>query len=364
VNAVSAVERKGKVTGFEGLITLVSDGDVEVAEIRQVLVHSRSNGQSADRRVRKRAPFGQRLGRALRAMMADSRSRRAVVVVGLVLVIACAVIYFNLTSPGGQSVRQASPSQPATSAAAIPAPATTPSPTPFSASVAAESAPPQGTDLMLDEGQLHYCLSEKVRLDAAQGELTAASEYAVTQFNLSVDDYNSRCARFRYHQRTWDTVQSTVDAEQASLNAQGRQRAREWLANDPRRAIPQQSAAAHRHASVSIATDSRTAGTPRIDSRVRAKSDLSSDERDSLESACLRDKTLNGPAAYRSCAAHQIAMLSEHPNHLSLDGLSSDERDSLESVCLRDKVLNGPAAYDRCLAKDLTELNQLGRGSR
>ena len=40
----------------------------------------------------------------------------------------------------------------------------------------------------------------------------------------------------------------------------------------------------------------------------------------------------------------------------SLSGLSSDDRDSIEMACIVEKNLNGPAAYHACLEQQLRAL--------
>lgn len=227
MDATAAADRKARLKGFEGLVTLVTDGDSEIAEIRRVLAQSRASTPA----VPVRASVARRLLRAGRATMADSKSRRAVIIVSLLAVIAGAVIYENLTSENGKSGERQVPTQPTAPAEGVQRAENPPShSSTFSAPVDAESEPPQGTDLVLNAGQLRYCLSEKIRLDAAHAAVPATSRYAVTWYNLAVDDYNSRCAQFRYPKSLWNPVQAAVESDRDSLNAQGQERAQGWLA--------------------------------------------------------------------------------------------------------------------------------------
>jgi hypothetical protein len=86
-------------------------------------------------------------------------------------------------------------------------------------------------------------------------------------------------------------------------------------------------------------------------------SGLTQEERESIESACLYDKNINGPAAYHRCLRGQLNMLSgtKKPD---TSGLTQEERESIESACLYDKNINGPAAYHRCLQRQLKELGR------
>ena len=85
-------------------------------------------------------------------------------------------------------------------------------------------------------------------------------------------------------------------------------------------------------------------------------SQLSSEERQSIESACLADKLTNGPAVYNKCLSNQLARLTPENRRPDLSQLSSEERQSIESACLADKLTNGPAAYNKCLSRQLSLL--------
>jgi hypothetical protein len=84
---------------------------------------------------------------------------------------------------------------------------------------------------------------------------------------------------------------------------------------------------------------------------------LSIDERQSIEMACLNAKVLEGPAAYNRCLTSQLnALASSGSRNPDLSSLSTDERQSIEMACLNAKVLEGPAAYNRCLVNQLRSL--------
>ena len=75
---------------------------------------------------------------------------------------------------------------------------------------------------------------------------------------------------------------------------------------------------------------------------------LSSQERESIESACLSAKVREGPASYNTCLQNHLASLSSAPRRPDLTRLSTQERQSIESACLTAKVREGPAAYNTC----------------
>jgi hypothetical protein len=108
-------------------------------------------------------------------------------------------------------------------------------------------------------------------------------------------------------------------------------------------------------------------GTPNYQQRndavsARPKaSQLSSEERQSIESVCLSDKLHNGPSAYNKCVQNQLASLDSTNRRPDLSRLSSEEQQSIENVCLSDKLHNGPAAYNRCVQNQLASLSSTNR---
>jgi hypothetical protein len=83
----------------------------------------------------------------------------------------------------------------------------------------AEQRPPVGTDLVLNAGQLRYCFSESIRLDAAKDVVTADAD--IDRFNLMVEDYNTRCGQFRYRRTVFDAIQAQVQANKTLLEFEG-----------------------------------------------------------------------------------------------------------------------------------------------
>jgi hypothetical protein len=82
-----------------------------------------------------------------------------------------------------------------------------------------EQLPPIGPDRVLNAAQIRYCLSEKVRIDAARDAVNNNAD--IRQFNLMINDYNARCGSYRYHRQVFESVQRDVQARGTSLQAEG-----------------------------------------------------------------------------------------------------------------------------------------------
>ena len=76
--------------------------------------------------------------------------------------------------------------------------------------------------------------------------------------------------------------------------------------------------------------------------------------RESLELACLRDKS-QGPAAYGACLRDQIDKFQSSPGMPDLSRLDYRTRQSIELACTRTKH-QGPARYGRCLNEHVVAL--------
>lgn len=88
-----------------------------------------------------------------------------------------------------------------------------------------ETMPPPdsvGQTLSLDE--LRYCLSEDVRMGAAQAVVDNYNSAQVDRFNSMAADYNNRCGEFRYRPSSMSTAQDEVDAHRPELEQEGRDR--------------------------------------------------------------------------------------------------------------------------------------------
>jgi TonB family protein len=65
-------------------------------------------------------------------------------------------------------------------------------------STADEDMPPVGRGEMFSEGQIRYCLAQRVRIDAIRPLLNRYDHDEIRRFNEQVADLNSRCSSYRY----------------------------------------------------------------------------------------------------------------------------------------------------------------------
>jgi len=110
-------------------------------------------------------------------------------------------------------------------------PTSTPSAASSSAITASltESMPPVGTDVILSESQIRYCLAEQIRVDAARTAIDEYSQYSVDFFNSMIASINSRCSSYRYRERDMTASRGIVEAHRNELWQQGLQRMRGGL---------------------------------------------------------------------------------------------------------------------------------------
>ena len=81
---------------------------------------------------------------------------------------------------------------------------------------------PSAPSSVLNPGQIRYCLSEDVRLEAAKEIVTDDAD--IDRFNALVDDYNSRCTRYRYRRDGYEAMQRLVATRKTALKAEGKAR--------------------------------------------------------------------------------------------------------------------------------------------
>lgn len=91
-----------------------------------------------------------------------------------------------------------------------------------------DEKPPVGTNHVLNRNQIRYCVSEDTRITAIEDLINNYSETEVDRFNALVNDYNRRCGRFQYTHGALEGVRSEVQANRASLEAEGLARLSGW----------------------------------------------------------------------------------------------------------------------------------------
>lgn len=327
--------------------------------------------------------------------------------VGIFLVI----LFANAMKPGSSSVTE----QPqaygdnAPAQTSINAP---PAGSPANTDATFGTQPPAGSNLVLDESQIRYCVAQSIRLEGAQELAAMDTDARIALFNALVGDYNSRCASYRYRRGALEAATAAVEPHRHDLRLEGLRYMTDLGSEvpDDRPSIKERSAAdtgllngaeaSTRKGLFDGVDTSQTKGlldqgtTPTskvLNADLTEEEDpceganagngeaaynacvarnrsaaaskrgaaetaplLTGVEKGSLESACSVDKNLHGPAAYRACVQGQLEAFARAPRRPDLSRLSGVERQSMESACSVDKNLHGPAAYNTCLQNQFT----------
>jgi len=87
-----------------------------------------------------------------------------------------------------------------------------------------EDRPPIGRNIVLSTAQIRYCLAEKIRLEAAESVINKRVHSDVVSFNSYIEDYNSRCAEFRYREGTLESARRDIEPHRSELGNEGRSR--------------------------------------------------------------------------------------------------------------------------------------------
>lgn len=112
------------------------------------------------------------------------------------------------------------------SSSPMPSPSAQPSamaapPPPKRVSETEEALPPIGQDNLLTSAQIRYCVAQSFRLDGAERALDARSQAAVIRYNVLIDDFNSRCSKYRYRKGTLEPIQAEVGRRRTALEQEG-----------------------------------------------------------------------------------------------------------------------------------------------
>lgn len=91
-----------------------------------------------------------------------------------------------------------------------------------------EVKPPTGSGMRFDEGQIRYCLSQKVRLDSIKEEVNKYSQLEIDNFNELVSDFNARCSSFKYRRADMSRTEQEVAERNPMLMAEGKRIVRSW----------------------------------------------------------------------------------------------------------------------------------------
>jgi hypothetical protein len=85
-----------------------------------------------------------------------------------------------------------------------------------------EQEPPLGRNNVLAGAQIRYCVAENIRIDAAAKVVDNNIEAHVDRFNGMVEDYNSRCAEFRYREGSLQSAERAMEPYREELEQEGR----------------------------------------------------------------------------------------------------------------------------------------------
>ena len=85
-----------------------------------------------------------------------------------------------------------------------------------------EDRPSGGYGQVLDDDQIRYCLSQKIRLGGWEKTVDSYSGYSVDSFNREVKEFNSRCGNYKYRKGAVERVQADVDTRFFELEKDGR----------------------------------------------------------------------------------------------------------------------------------------------
>ena len=95
-----------------------------------------------------------------------------------------------------------------------------------SSNTSAETRPPVGQGLTLNRAQVRYCVFQGERLEAMRSLTT--TNYQISQFNALIDDYNSRCSKFRYTSGVLSSVRREAQGKTAEFTADARRIVASW----------------------------------------------------------------------------------------------------------------------------------------
>ncbi len=79
-----------------------------------------------------------------------------------------------------------------------------------------------GQGNLLEDSQIRYCLSQKIRLEVWQLTVDGTDHDSVATFNTEVEDYNARCERFQYRTGALERVRAQIEMRREQLGEEGR----------------------------------------------------------------------------------------------------------------------------------------------
>lgn len=194
-------------TGFDGLSALASTISAEPS----ITCDTSANASNAAARCDPPPPH-QAVPKGP-GFWTGSRKTWALAITGFGL-----VVYLN-SGPQRSTPVPRPPSTSASPSTPSPAPPLTISPT---------ITPPVGDNRILSVGEIKYCLAERIRLEAMQTIVNDRSHVEVRNFNLRIDDFNSRCSNYRYRQSDMEKAKYEVEINRLTLRSQAISQVNSW----------------------------------------------------------------------------------------------------------------------------------------
>jgi len=96
--------------------------------------------------------------------------------------------------------------------------------------------PQTGTNNVLSEPEICWCIRENIRIEAMRGVMD--TNEGITEFNRIVDDYNSRCGSYRYRQGSQSRAERDVEPYRSQIVAEAITEARRFSSKPKANARP------------------------------------------------------------------------------------------------------------------------------
>lgn len=232
-----------------------------------------------------------------------------------------------------------------------------------------EETPPVGENNILSETQIRYCSAQMIRVDSVRPSIDSYNHNEVNFFNALVADFNSRCAKFRYHPGSLERARAMVESHRSQIESDAREvflnrfrkRTEDVRLRDPTPmpVVPQVQPQSQSESPPVIESPQSQAKLPQ--SRAQEVDDqspesnalltlLGKEERERVRQSCasIKDK-----GEYLSCARRQLPSTRTGARNLEL--LSDYERRLLEKNCETAKQV-GQEAYFRCVSEQLRRI--------
>lgn len=211
--------------GFAGLETLVSDVAGDLADAERL---ARSQGSTA-----KSASSPPTRPPVVRARLAGiPLGGKWALGIGIAILALWLVDPARVNTPTTRPNQAPAPSPPSERFSGEPPrvdPPPNPAPAPRPPASAAQFLvkPPIGQGLILDIGQIRYCLAEEIRLEIIDPLVDTKVKDEVERFNARADDYNRRCSQYRYKRGTLEQARAEVESQRSTIERLARL---EWKA--------------------------------------------------------------------------------------------------------------------------------------